>query len=78
VRTQDATGVTLNWLPAMDAESSIYEYAIYRDGLQISEAFAASTSFHDGSVLPDETHDYRVAAINGAYRERALCALEVP
>lgn len=70
--------VTVTWTPPADAESGIYRYEIFRDGLMIAEANGTSTSFFDAGVRGSDNHTYSVRAVNGAFRESSGCPSVVP
>lgn len=74
--TRSSGPVTLTWTPSTDAESGIYRYVIYRDGLHIGEAYG--TTDFDAGVRGSDQPTYRVAGVNGAYLESAGCVTVVP
>ncbi|NQU21057.1 MAG: fibronectin type III domain-containing protein, partial [Candidatus Nealsonbacteria bacterium] len=59
-----ASRIDLSWTVAMDVESGILGYSIYRDG---SFAGVSSTSSYSDTGLANATsYSYRIAAVNGA------------
>ena len=66
--------VRLDWDPVADAESGIFRYHVYRDGLPLARTVAATTQFDDGGYGIGATHSYQVRALNGAWNESDACA----
>jgi hypothetical protein len=62
--------VTLNWTAALDSESGIDRYRVYRDGAFVTET--TTTQFIDSGLIPLTTYRYAVSAINGADLEGPL------
>jgi hypothetical protein len=62
----------LNWNAAVDPQSGVSLYHIYRDGVDIGTA--ATTNFTDGSVNFTAPHTYEVSAENGDGLEGPLSA----
>ncbi|MBK8475954.1 MAG: fibronectin type III domain-containing protein [Opitutaceae bacterium] len=56
--------VELAWSAAVDAESGVSGYRIYRGGAFLS--FATGTSYADATVSAGESYTYTVRAVNGA------------
>jgi fibronectin type 3 domain-containing protein len=56
--------IELTWSAAVDPESGIAEYRVYRDGLLI--ASTPQTSYSDTGLQPDTHYTYRVSAVNGS------------
>ncbi len=64
--TAAATGtstIQLSWSPAVDQESGVDRYLVYRNGDKIAET--VGTSYLDTSLSPSTTYSYRVSAVNG-------------
>ncbi len=59
--------VDLTWTAALDPESGIASYNVYRDNVAIASTTA--TAFTDNSVQPSTTYMYEVSAVNGAGAE---------
>lgn len=64
--------VDLTWNNATDAESSIAEYRIYRDNVQIGTS--PTNSFSDTTVSVGQTYQYEVSAVNYADLEGSRSA----
>jgi hypothetical protein len=62
--------VTLTWRHAVDNESGVSGYRIYRDDVQIAET--ADTTFVDNTPLDLTSYSYQVSALNGYTVESAL------
>jgi hypothetical protein len=56
------TSIALAWNPAVDLQSGIGEYLVYRDGSLIGTS--ATTSFVDGTAVSGVAYSYQVAAAN--------------
>lgn len=72
--TAEATGarvVELAWNAASDPESGILRYLVYRDGEATPIDSTAATDYTDGTVEPETSYAYRIAARNGAGIEGA-------
>lgn len=66
--TAEATGarvVELEWDAAEDSESGISRYLIYRDGDATPFDSTTATEYTDGTVEPETSYSYQVAARNG-------------
>jgi len=72
--TRDPNGITLTWTPATDAQSGIYRYVIYRDGLILGEAPSTFTAYTDRSARANDTFTYSVVAQNSAFLLSSGCA----
>jgi hypothetical protein len=57
-----ADQVTLTWSPAVDPDSGVDHYVIYRDGT--AYATSTTTSFTDSSLGSQSWHAYQVSAVN--------------
>jgi chitodextrinase len=55
--------IRLTWAPAIDPETGINRYRIYRDGVLIDSS--ATTSYLSAGLTPMTTYTYRVLAVNG-------------
>ncbi|MEX2187233.1 MAG: lamin tail domain-containing protein [Pirellulales bacterium] len=55
--------ITLSWAAAVDAQSGIASYKVYRDGVEVGAT--STTSFADAGRTPEVDYSYRVAAVNG-------------
>jgi hypothetical protein len=66
-----ADQVTLTWSPAVDLESGVDHYVIYRDG----KAYATSTTtnFTDSSLGAQNWHSYQISAVNYDGFEGSRC-----
>jgi len=73
---RNANGVTLTWSPATDAESGIYRYVIYRNGVILGDATSVMTSYTNRSVRPSDTFTYEVRAQNGAFLLSTGCSTQ--
>jgi len=62
--------VALSWHHAIDNESGVSGYRIYRDDVQIAET--ADTTFADNTPLDLTSYSYQVSALNGYTVESAL------
>jgi RHS repeat-associated protein len=60
-----ADRVDLSWTASTD-DVAVVRYRIYRDGVQISEVAAATTTFSDRSTAPSTTYAYTVDAVDAA------------
>lgn len=54
--------ISLRWRAAVDAESAVDHYVIYRDGLPV--ATTAETSYADTAIAGTLNYSYRVSAVN--------------
>ena len=62
--TPSGSQVNLAWAPAVDPESGVDHYAIYRDGSLCGTS--ATATFSDASGLTAQgRHSYRISAVNG-------------
>ena len=66
--------VELTWNAASDPESGISLYLVYRDGGAIPIDSTTATAYADGTVEPETSYAYRVAARNGVGLEGAKSA----
>lgn len=73
---RNANGITLTWTPAGDAQSGIYRYLIYRNGMILGEAPSTFTSYTDASARPNDTFTYGVVAQNAAFLLSNSCATQ--
>jgi len=60
---QGETQAKLSWRKAVDAESGVRRYAIYRNGQRIAES--VSTHFVDTGLSENTEYTYQIAALNG-------------
>lgn len=67
-----STAVVLSWSAAIDGESGVPSYAVYRDGTRYNTVYG--TTFTDSDVSPQVRHRYQVLAINGDGFESPLSA----
>lgn len=58
------TRIDVSWSPAVDEQSGISGYRVFRDGSEV--AVTEATAYQDGELTPGTTYEYRVSAINGA------------
>jgi fibronectin type 3 domain-containing protein len=58
-----ASRIDLSWTAAVDPESGVASYNVYRDGTQVGST--TTTSFSDTGLDPASTYSYRVSAVNG-------------
>lgn len=58
-----ARQIDLSWGAAVDAESGVDVYNVFRDGSLLTST--AGTAFSDGGVSPATTYVYQVSAVNG-------------
>jgi len=56
--------IRLTWAPALDAESGIARYDVYRDSVLL--ATSSSPQYRDTSVAAGREYTYQIQAINGA------------
>ncbi len=68
--------ITLTWTPAADAQSGIYRYVIYRDGLILGEAPSTFTSYTDASARTNDSFTYSVVAQNAAFLLSNSCTTQ--
>jgi len=61
--------IDLSWSAAVDNESAISKYLIYRNGSKIGECIA--TTYRDSTLAEQTTYQYQVSAVNGASLEGA-------
>ncbi|MBN2474241.1 MAG: lamin tail domain-containing protein [Pirellulales bacterium] len=61
------TQIDLAWDPAIDPESGIDHYRIYRDGIAIGNS--ATTTFSDVTAQPATLYTYEISAVNGQQLE---------
>jgi N-acetylglucosamine-6-sulfatase len=59
------TEVQLSWTASTD-NIAVTGYTIYRDGVELAAVDGATTSYVDGTVLPETTYAYTVDAFDGA------------
>ena len=59
--------ILLSWQASQDAESGVWAYRIYRNGVSI--AYTCSTWFRDSYLKTDVNYSYQVAALNLDNRE---------
>lgn len=71
--TSAGNKVRLSWDPVSDAESGVWRYHLYRDGLPLNELYPATTTFDDGGYAVGSVHGYEVRAINRAWNESDAC-----
>ncbi|MEX0585953.1 MAG: fibronectin type III domain-containing protein, partial [Pirellulales bacterium] len=55
--------ITLSWTAAVDAQSGISQYKIFRDGVEVG--VSSTTSFVDTGRTPNVNYSYQVSAVNG-------------
>jgi hypothetical protein len=60
--------VTLSWAPP---DGDVEGFVLYRDGTELSDLDAQTTSFVDDGVLPDVGYVYAVEAVGEGWAERA-------
>ncbi len=68
------TAVTLAWSAAVDVDSAVREYRIYRDGIIVRRVAAPGTSVVDGPLAPATRYIYAVAAVDTAGNASASSA----
>lgn len=73
VASKSETKITLSWAPAIDPDSGVLKYRIYRDGSMVGET--SDTSFVDNGLTHATTYQYQVSAINGVLLESNKSAL---
>ncbi|MDP6636269.1 MAG: lamin tail domain-containing protein [Phycisphaerae bacterium] len=66
------TQIDLTWSPAVDLDSGVDHYVIYRDGVLIGTS--ETTSFSDTDVSPVTQYRYQISAVNRDQFEGALSA----
>ena len=71
--TFDGQKVSLTWTAAVDPESGVYQYHVYRDGNLLAEQDGTSLAIDDPGFVPGASHAYSVRPLNGAYLEPASC-----
>lgn len=57
------TQIDLSWNPAVDPETGVAEYIVYREDVEVGRSPAANYS--DTGLNPATTYTYRVSAVNG-------------
>ncbi len=65
--------ISLQWNAAIDPDSGIAAYRIFRDGVHI--ATTSTTNYADDAVAPRVRFDYQVSAVNGGGLEGARSSL---
>ncbi len=58
-----ASRINLSWIAAVDPESGVARYNVYRDGALVGST--SSTFFSDTGLNPATKYSYRVSAVNG-------------
>jgi hypothetical protein len=61
--------IRLHWGASSDPESGIYQYLIFRDGVQVGRAF--DTTFTDATLTEVQTYSYQISAMNNLGLESA-------
>lgn len=64
-----ASQVALSWQTAIDAQSGIKQYQVYRNGTLIGSSFG--TTYVDQTALANSTYNYQISAVNGFNIESA-------
>jgi chitodextrinase len=59
----NATRINLSWSAAVDPETGVNRYRIYRNGTLIDST--AATSYGNQGLVPNTTYTYHVIAVNG-------------
>lgn len=81
--TKTDHSVTLTWNAAVDTDSEILEYWIYRDGVRLerltakAHGQAAPTSYIDTKLLANTSYSYEILAVNAGGRKSAKSVAHV-
>lgn len=69
--SQGYNSIALSWVAAVDPESGIATYKVYRDGAFLADT--AMTTYADTGLQPGTSYAYAVLAVNGAGLSSAGC-----
>ncbi len=71
----DGHSVQLNWNVSIDAESGIYWYIVYRDGVALTTV--TKPTFSETDLLENTLYRYEVSAVNGSLVEGPKSLVEI-
>lgn len=69
-----STQIQITWNAALDSESGIAQYRIFRNSSLLNEVPSTQLNFTDSSLAPFTSYTYEVSAVNGAGLEGSKCA----